>query len=641
MVQRATEIGNSENILVCSAPCTIHDTNDGAVCVRHADGCTVSLTTREAQLLRRMSSSRTISEWIEILRREDVGGKTTNGRRSRSTLLTEMLEMLSSFRQKTDRESTVKIYGPLHEKDALSIRKLMELDLLVAEGQALQAVRSSGTVSSACCRITRLCIPTCGRSDYLYRCVKSFSRSLRSHERSDASIIVVDDSNNRKLQSAKREMITSLSGGGSLAIHFVGDEERRKLIEDLVNMRVVPYDLIDFALRPEKQLMTAGATRNTIMLLTAGSCILQVDDDTSCAFVSVNQHNGVVKVSSRPDPYQTSFYGDREGNLKAFPLKLEIDPFAMHESLLGKSLACLANEGKSIAWEGVTPYTLTSLLAEDSRIDLTASGMSGDPGRRSSVGFLMLAPEDTLRRIYSTPDSYRLATHVREVMRSVPEFTISRGGCFQSMTLGVNNTRLMPPFFPLGRNEDGAFADLYLKSDEKSWIGHLPFAISHESEPNRSYDASAVESVCRPILADIIALCLSSASGTAGGNLSQCLRCVGEQFVAFGLLSPTAFRSLLRNQFIRRQLSVLSSIEERISTTAFRSVEWTSDMHSISNGIRHSILDDLNIVPADLAAICGPIEALEVTQSYVAKYGRLMLLWEDIYEAAKAICPIR
>jgi hypothetical protein len=306
----------------------------------------------------------------------------------------------------------------------------------------------------------------------------------------------------------------------------------------------------------------------------------------------------------------------------------------MHESLLGKSFAGLSREGKIIAWDGVTPSTVASLYKTDSHIDLTTTGMSGDPGRRSSAGFLMLAPADTLRGIYSSPETYRTATNIREVMRAVPASIVTRGGCFQSLTLGVNNTRLMPPFFPLGRNEDGAFAELYCKADERSWIGHLPYAISHQSEPNRSYDASAVESVCRPILTDIIELCMSSACVASGGGRGQLLRCVGEQFVAFGSMSPVSFRSFLRNLFIQRQLSMMSFIEERVSSTAFQDERWRSDMQATSASICKSIADDSNIVASDLSGIYGQSEVLEVTQAYVMQYGQLLLLWEDMHAAA-------
>ena len=611
-----------DGMVVCSTPCTIHDTGAEAVCVRHTDGRVLPLDTGEAHLLRRMSTSKPLSEWIEILCSEDAQRIAKNQQNPSSTPGNVEPEPASGRHRE------------VHRQYAAAIQQLLERGLLATAVQPYPAMHGSEAARDAHCRITALCIPTCARGEYLYRCTDSFSRSLRAHGRSDASIVIVDDSGDRQVQSAKRAMIQCTPGPGWPAIHFIGDEKRECLIAELTDRRIAPRDLIRFALRPERRLITPGATRNTILLLTAGSSILQVDDDTTCAFARPASDNAVVRISSSPDPYQTRFYRDRESNIREFPPSEEIDAFAMHESLLGKSFAGLSREGKIIAWDGVTPSTVASLYKTDSHIDLTTTGMSGDPGRRSSAGFLMLAPADTLRGIYSSPETYRTATNIREVMRAVPASIVTRGGCFQSLTLGVNNTRLMPPFFPLGRNEDGAFAELYCKADERSWIGHLPYAISHQSEPNRSYDASAVESVCRPILTDIIELCMSSACVASGGGRGQLLRCVGEQFVAFGSMSPVSFRSFLRNLFIQRQLSMMSFIEERVSSTAFQDERWRSDMQATSASICKSIADDSNIVASDLSGIYGQSEVLEVTQAYVMQYGQLLLLWEDMHAAA-------
>ncbi len=60
--------------------------------------------------------------------------------------------------------------------------------------------------------------------------------------------------------------------------------------------------------------------------------------------------------------------------------------------------------------------------------------------------------------------------------------TITRGEYFQGMSYAVDNTQLQPPNFPMGSNADGASALLYVLSDSQSWIGHLPWAIYHQTD---------------------------------------------------------------------------------------------------------------------------------------------------------------
>lgn len=640
MPETPIQIEKANATLICGVPCETIDTSCGSICVRRADGDVVRLTSREASLLRRMSSSRTFSEWAHIIHHEDLQTCEKSGKRHISAAFSRLAEWFSSLRDKTYSDPAVKTDSSVYRERVAEMTRLLGLDLLAVEGQEFPAIRESTNISvKSDHRIRVVCIPTCSRGERLYRCVDSFSRNLIVNGRSDTSILVIDDSHDRQLQVANREMTRLIQRPNSPSIRFIGDEERERLIDELVAKRIAPLDLIQFALYPKgTKLTTVGAVRNTMMLLTAGSCIFQTDDDTTCAFVPTNAYDGKVRISSSLDPYQTSFFPAREDNLKAFPLSSDIDPLTMHESLLGKSLAGLSAEGKSIVWDRITSDTLASLYAEGSQINVTSGGMSGDSGRRTSLGFLTSAPSDTLRRIYSSAESYRVATNIREIMRSVTARTVCRDVGLQSMTLGVNNTQLMPPFFPVGRNQDGAFAALYYKSSLQFWIGHLPIAISHESEPHRSYDGSSVQSVGRFILTNMIELCISSVSTSPGANVSQSLRCIGEQFVALGLLSPAAFRSFLRTQFVRKQSAAVSSFEDKMCFETAQLPEWRNDIHSVCDSIRRSMFDDVSIVPADLSQELGSAEALEVTQSYILKYGKIMLLWEEIRDAATSIC---
>jgi hypothetical protein len=570
-----------ENLMVCGVPCSIYGIGDNMVCVRQSDGATIPLKQSEAHLLSRIPAAETVGDWLETLCREAVQERLKNGKHP---ILGRIFEWASSFTEDDERGIT-KLYSPLplYKQYSEQVASLMERGLVVPAEESLQVIMEARKPSVENCRITTLCIPTCGRSEYLSRCVSSFSQTLRSHGRQDATILVVDDSADRASEARNREVATSLQAPDGPPIQFVGFEERQSLINMLLRKKVAPPEVIQFALNAEKLLTTEGSVRNTMMLLTSGQYILQTDDDTFCAYVSANVNDETIVVSNEQGHCETYFYPDRESNLRDFPTSVDIDPFSIHESVLGKPLSNVLGSAKHIVWHNTNPHEFASLHRQGSRVDVTTTGASGDPGTGSCLGFLTFSPVTTLKRIYSSPEYYRWATELREIMRMVPELTISQSSSFMAMSFGINNTRFQPPFFSLGRNLDGAFALLYRISDDRSLIGHLPFAISHLSESNRRYSRRPADQACRLTLTEIVQICLASVALSKEAPLSQNLRCIGEQIVELGSMSDTTFRSFLRDRFIYTRFKFLEQLESAISKGHFKNKGWLREMDSISS----------------------------------------------------------
>ena len=74
---------------------------------------------------------------------------------------------------------------------------------------------------------------------------------------------------------------------------------------------------------------------------------------------------------------------------------------------------------------------------------------------------------------------YARAKVSREVLRQISGYTISVVARFAGMNIGIDNRSLLPPFLPVGRNEDGTFAmNLHLCVDD-ALVGHIPVAVLH------------------------------------------------------------------------------------------------------------------------------------------------------------------
>jgi hypothetical protein len=623
-------------MFVCGVPCSIYGAGDDIVCVRQSDGTAFPLKQTEAHLLLRMSTLKTVGDWIETLHKDAILERLLSGKHS---FLKQLLRWASSSTSDAMKEGKTKLYSnlPYYKRFSRDIDSLMERGLVATVEQSLQAIMAASDPSAESCRITTLCIPTCGRAEYLSRCVSSFSDRLHAHGRNDATILVVDDSADRASEMKNRAIVTSLQAGEGPPISFVGYEERQSLIHALLRKSVAPPEVIQFALNAEKLLTTEGSARNTMLLLTGGQSILQTDDDTYCAYVSANARNRNVIVSSVLDPYQTYFFPDRRSNLAEFPVSPDIDPFAIHEAVLGKSLSNVLSNAISVSWDEANPQRFTNASGGGGQIDITTTGASGDPGKNSCLGLVTLAPVDTLRRAYSSPHSYKLATESRELLRLVPELTICRHATFQAMSFGINNKRLQPPFFPLGHNVDGAFSLLYTLSGNRSLIGHIPFAISHQSEANRHYMEWPTDTSDRLQLTDVLMMCLASVRQAPDAGMAQNLRSIGEQIVTLASTSRTTFKYLVCTLYVQSRLSMGKMWEDLIEANHLGSKQLIHNLTSLSRSSRLSLLNELNIIPRDLASTSNPDGALAKCQDLILMYGKLMLHWENIVAAAYEI----
>lgn len=580
--------------VVCRVPGRFHGTGKDLYYVRQSDGWVTELDRVSANLLSRASFPHTVSQLIND---------------------TDSME---------------------NAQRVSSIHSLVQKGLLAPVEKPRHALIGSKLEHKSKCRVTSLCIPTCRRPLCLSRCVRSFLRCLREHGRDDATITIVDDSNDPKFETQNREAISSLDGSEVNSIRFYGYSERMKFLRSLLCTGVAPEDVLKFSISPDQNLTTVGSARNMLMLLTSGEYSLQTDDDTSCAYAHKESTNSTVIVSSAGDPCDTYFYSDRQSNLNEHPLDQNVDPFGVHEAVLGRSIPEILCEMRSIVWDKVNPHLFAMDKSMHFRANITSTGTSGDSGMGSSFGVLVLSSPNTLQRIYSDHRIFDFARHSKEVMRMVPELTLSVRSGFQSMSFGLNTTELLPPFFPVGRNQDGAFAALYSLADESSLIAHLPYAISHEPDLRRSYQEQGSCVKNGMLLSEILILCLQSLCRIRGASTNENLRCMGEQLAALGSISPAAFRSYLKNLYVKSCLDMISRLETGLSEMCLESRDWIDTIGGVIRRVRSSIGAEESIVPLDLAGAMGNDSAQEMVQKYFVLYGRLIRHWEDILSGAKA-----
>src|SRR5260370_6587434 len=99
------------------------------------------------------------------------------------------------------------------------------------------------------------------------------------------------------------------------------------------------------------------------------------------------------------------------------------------------------------------------------------TGVVGDCDLASPLSWLVLEGNSRARLVRSEAD-YRAALASRQVLRGVTQPTLGSGGFCTALNLGLDNRRLLPPFFPVLVGHDAVFGALLRCC--QGYVGFLP-----------------------------------------------------------------------------------------------------------------------------------------------------------------------
>ncbi len=399
-----------------------------------------------------------------------------------------------------------------------------------------------------------------------------------------ASVIVMDDSRD-EANVARTAKVTR-----NISARYAGRGERRRYAAELARVGILEDVAAFCLLGPDGDWFTAGASRNAALLDTVGEKIFMADDDTRGRTVVQPEHNTNVRLGGHEDPTDIRFFETRSAAKLAAEWK-QVDLFGQVESFLG-------------AGQGI--------------IRLASCGVIGDSGFYSPAHLLWMASPETTARLRESDAVFSIALHSREVIRLVPEPTITRGTVCMATTLGLDNRQLLPPFLPVGRNEDGLFGNLMLRCFPEACTVHLPFGVSHEAPENRPYHRLPHEPQTIR-LSELIILLLSACT-------ADDFRALGAHLVEVSS-SPERFVQYARQIVAGARSALLRKIEERWAAFQPMSPLWRTQTDTLRTRLQELI---------DSPDCWQPLELQDAreTARIVALTGKLIAWWPDIVEAA-------
>ncbi len=337
---------------------------------------------------------------------------------------------------------------------------------------------------------------TADRPEPLRRCLLSLTQQLRDHP-GNVRIIVVDGSKRPDNESLNRAIVKAIVASTRCEVAFVGRRERLEIRRSLRS--VCSGDLIDFLATPG-----ASGNRNLAILLSSGENVLLVDDDVVCELWTLPSFRNAIDVCGHVERRRIGFFKTRPAARRGMA-RVVSSLLDAHSVLLGRSLESLsASKSPTVDARRACRFLIEGLAGlRKVVVRTTFSGLTGDAGA-SNPERLLFGTGKWKELLLTSREVYDTAFKYREVRRVADRYLVTHDVSCMGFCMGLANTSMAPPFLPTGRNEDGLFGMTLAAVDRGAVVGHIPYAVLHDSTRASHYGPYPFVSATQTRVADLM-----------------------------------------------------------------------------------------------------------------------------------------
>ncbi|MDX1734587.1 MAG: hypothetical protein R3228_09470, partial [Halioglobus sp.] len=263
-------------------------------------------------------------------------------------------------------------------------------------------------------------------------------------------------------------------------IRYFGDDDRQQLRQQLAQQLPGCADSLDFLLDrgqwPGQD--TYGMSRTLCLLLSVGCRAIVMDDDVLCS--AIDSPFAAAGVRFADSMNEVDFYPSTDGWRRRFGPRAE-NPLTSHLQCLGlgigDALHALGIDADDDTYLADSEYRVMRRLGPDSRVLITQNGTFGDPGTQDTSWCFNLQG-DSLQRLLDNPDSLQAKLATRQYWMGFSRATFSTQGALSQVT-GLDNSVVLPPYFPAWRGEDQVFGAMVHFLYPGSLVLNYPWAVPH------------------------------------------------------------------------------------------------------------------------------------------------------------------
>lgn len=512
-----------------------------------------------------------------------------------------------------------------------------ELDRLVKSGflirsfDLLEQARSTVSDSNKT-RISAVCIPTKNRPQALAKSLEGFA-NCASNFGHDMRFFVADQSDEEAVRNANLEILRKVKSTYNVDCFYGGFREKEELASRLSDHVGAPLEHVRFAVLNEEACpLAVGANRNALLLATAGSMLLQTDDDTECKLLPSPMRSDELQFSDEHIPLQMRFLSESEASDRSDQGE-EMDVFALHEALLGKSITDFQADVASSSKD----QTTLSYFAGRGPKKVAASFLGAYGIATIGTSYYFLIMEGARDNLVRSEDVFRYAMKEHQIEWFCSSPIITNRPFSSSMSLGLDNTDVLPPFAPVQRNQDGIFGML-LSSCAFGFKGYQPWMLRHSHE-GRSYDPSLLKKFVSGVRFNdmLLSLIEEISPKCIHPDPLRNLKSIGQALIDWGESPERDFSELLRFIVSRHASWQIETLDKLLSEHSMQPDYWAKEVEMCAKAIREAVLRKRYFVPSDLAAHFGETDAAILTQRLVRRFGNLLKIWPDLHCGAKEL----
>jgi hypothetical protein len=276
---------------------------------------------------------------------------------------------------------------------------------------------------------------------------------------------------------------------------------------------------------------------------------------------------------------------------------------------------------------------LEKLCRGTARARIVQVGLMGDAATDSPAGWLG-STGPTRERLVGTEDGYRAAMASRRVFSAAPFETVSASRQLMAYCIALDHREELPPFPPLGRDQDGVFGAWERIVEPDSFTVHLPFAVAHEPAEARAFAPGELRPFPGMPLNELLyLLCEDADPGPSNCTPSARMRWLGSRLEEIADSSRAGFEAFLlerRLASLSRRIAFLeTALKQFGSKPAWR-------VRDIQRFVRcwEEEMTGPDILRFAEPGANAPEDPVSTYRHYVRWCGRLLREWPAMREAA-------
>ncbi|QFU74481.1 hypothetical protein EY643_01755 [Halioglobus maricola] len=482
----------------------------------------------------------------------------------------------------------------------------------------------------------RAFVITCDRPAAVKRLLESMlhAGNLARHE----ALYLIDDSRDPENARQNREAVENFNFTCPRDMHYVGQDEARQLMTTLINAQPQHEEAIRFLIGRDKWATekSYGLARNLCLLLSSGRRAIIMDDDVICAAVQAPYKTDGIQFGHTPR--QVDFYANQQEMLGRTS-RADFDPLSGHAQCLGLNIGQAIQK---LNGKPVTPSDLAgansaylSLWSSESPVLVTQTGSMGDPGTSDTNWIYTLDPVST-KRLQNYAGGTEGAHASRHYWMGQPRPLFTKMSVISQMT-GLDNTQLLPPYFPVHRGEDYLFGAMteYLHPGaavlDYDWsVPHLPLEARTGNTAPPALSGKGKVNINKYITDRT-----HYESGISAETRLATLAALADE------LASTDDRSLLtlyRKEVAEGQGSELARLAGILQDGTIRDPAWQDWLQQSANNIATAMQTPASL--ADFSENISTDQLLNRLREYCAGFALALHGWQAIREAAAEIGDI-